>query len=428
MNLIRIDKLFNFEKGSLQSSKCVAGDYNFITASAKWKTHYEYTYETEALVFAAAASGSLGRTHYVNGKFIASDLCFVLSPKDPANLPIDLQFYHIIFNSLRDDIVKNTKSGTSKEAIGLASFGKYEIPYIAIDRQNEIKNQIVTSVEVKEKLTSELTSQLDLIKILRQQILQDAVNGKLVPQDPKDETASKLLERIKAEKEQLIKRQKIKKDRQLTEINPEEEPFEIPNGWVWCRGEDIAEFIDPQPSHRTPPESLNGIPYVSMKDISDNGNIDFTFARKVNPAILLEHNKRYTLQVGDFIFGKIGTIGKPVWLTAPFNYTLSANLILIQGNRLLLNERFLFYFLSSPMAEKHLYENKSDMSYPVFGMKKARLMPIPLPPLREQQRIVTKMELLMNLCDELEQTIQQNQKYTQELLKVALKEALELKT
>src|ERR1019366_4064689 len=125
MSMYRIDKLFNFEKGTLQSSKCEAGKYNFITASVEWKTHKEFSYDCEALVFAAAASGSLGRTHYVNGKFIASDLCFIITAKDPKNFPIDLRFYHIIFNEFKKDIVKNTKAGTSKEAIGLTKFGSY---------------------------------------------------------------------------------------------------------------------------------------------------------------------------------------------------------------------------------------------------------------------------------------------------------------
>ena len=71
--MIEIGKLFNIEKGSLQSSKCTPGQYSFITAGEEWKTHIEYTHDCEALVFAMAASGSLGRTHYVNGKFIASD-------------------------------------------------------------------------------------------------------------------------------------------------------------------------------------------------------------------------------------------------------------------------------------------------------------------------------------------------------------------
>ncbi len=125
MSLMKISDLFNFEKGILQSTKCTPGKYDFITASSEWKTHNEFTHECEALIFAAAASGSLGRTHYVNGKFVSSDLCFIVTPKDPKNLPIDLKFYHLIFQAFKDEIVRNTKAGTSKEAIGLRAFGNY---------------------------------------------------------------------------------------------------------------------------------------------------------------------------------------------------------------------------------------------------------------------------------------------------------------
>ena len=126
--MAKIKEIFSLVKGTLQSSKCTPGDYNFITASKDWKTHNEFSNDHEALIFAAAASGSLGRTHYVNGKFITSDLCFIITPKDNNKFPIDLKFYHIIFQTLKDDIVKNTKAGTSKEAIGLKSLGEYDIP------------------------------------------------------------------------------------------------------------------------------------------------------------------------------------------------------------------------------------------------------------------------------------------------------------
>lgn len=169
MSLIRIDKLFNFEKGILQSSKCIPGSYDFITASADWKTHNEYTHNCEALIFAAAASGSLGRTHYVNGKFISSDLCFILTPKSPKDFPIDLKFYHTIFNELRQDIVKNTKAGTSKEAIGLTSFGKYELPYFPLNKQIEIKERMNTIQLLKD----ELNNQIEMIDQLFSVLIRD---------------------------------------------------------------------------------------------------------------------------------------------------------------------------------------------------------------------------------------------------------------
>jgi len=124
-----IEDLFDFEKGTLQSSKCTPGKYTFITAAEEWKTHESYTHDCEALVFAMAASGSLGRTHYVNGKFISSDLCFILTPKK--ELKLDLLFYYRLFNFLRRDIVKKTATGTSKLAINQTNFGAYRLPFFA---------------------------------------------------------------------------------------------------------------------------------------------------------------------------------------------------------------------------------------------------------------------------------------------------------
>ena len=365
MSLIKIEDLFHFEKGVLQSSKCIEGEYDFITASSEWKTNNEYTHNCEALVFAAAASGSLGRTHYVNGKFISSDLCFIITPKDPINYPIDLKFYHIIFNELKNDIVKNTKAGTSKEAIGMKSFGNYCLPYFEINQQIEIKQQFEKMLSINKGIDEELSHQLSLIKQLRQAFLREAMQGcfefkQQTLQDGEIETGAQLLEKIKAEKAQLIKEKKLKKEKELPSISEDEIPFEIPEHWVWCRGNDLANYIDPQPSHRTPPISKDGIPYVAMSDIKKDGTIDFNSARKVSLNILDEHQKRYQLEDGDFIFGKIGTIGKPVLLPQPFEYTLSANVILIQPNRKIILDDFLYYFLGSPVAEKNLIDKKTN--------------------------------------------------------------------
>lgn len=268
---MRIDEIFSFEKGVLQSSKCIPGDYNFITASSDWKTHNEYTHECEALIFAAAASGSLGRTHYVNGKFVSSDLCFIITPKDQKKLPVDLKFYHILFNELKDEIVRNTKAGTSKEAIGLGVFGKYELPYFDIDTQIEIKNRFVNSEELKDNISTELTHQLNLLKKLRQQLLQDAVQGKLVKQNKNDEPASKLLQKIKAEKEKLIAQKKLKKEKELPPITAAEIPFEIPEKWVWCRLGEICTKIGSGSTPNGSNYSETGTPFFRSQNIYDNG-------------------------------------------------------------------------------------------------------------------------------------------------------------
>ena len=132
---VKIGDIFSIEKGSLQSSKCTPEKYDFITAATDWKTHNSYDHECEAIVYAVAASGSLGRAHYVNGKFIASDLCFILTENDKNQYPINFLFYQIVFEMLRDEIVSKTKTGTSKESINRGNFSNYEIPYFPIEFQ-----------------------------------------------------------------------------------------------------------------------------------------------------------------------------------------------------------------------------------------------------------------------------------------------------
>jgi type I restriction enzyme S subunit len=139
MSKIQIGKLFDIKKGSLQSSKNIDGEYFFITAAEEWKTHTSYSHDCEALVFAAAAEGSLGRVHYVNGKFIASDLCYILTPKKELEKKIDLEFYNYYFKVIREQLVKDCKTGTSKKAINQAKFKSYNILNIDYPEQIELK-------------------------------------------------------------------------------------------------------------------------------------------------------------------------------------------------------------------------------------------------------------------------------------------------
>ncbi len=133
--MVKIGTLFEIERGSLQSEKSEDGEYDFVTASAEWKTHIEYTHECEAIVFAFGAGGSLGRTHYVNGKFIASNLCFILKPKKDSGYDIDMQFYNNYFAAIRKQLVSDLADGTSKLTIGDDDLKEYYIDYIPYEKQ-----------------------------------------------------------------------------------------------------------------------------------------------------------------------------------------------------------------------------------------------------------------------------------------------------
>jgi type I restriction enzyme S subunit len=420
---MRIDEIFRFEKGVLQSSKCVPGEFDFITASSEWKTHNEYTHDCEALIFAAAASGSLGRTHYVNGKFVSSDLCFIITPKDQENLPIDLKFYHILFNELKDEIVRNTKAGTSKEAIGLGSFGKYELPYFDIDTQIEIKNRFVNSEEIKSSLSTELNQQVNLVKKLRQQLLQDAVQGKLVEQNNKDQPASELLEKIKAEKRKLVSEKKIKKEKELPSIKPEEIPFEIPENWIWCRLGDSVILKRGKSKHR-PRNDISlfeggTYPFIQTGDVArskTNGYLIETINGYYNDfglsQSLMQNKGTLCITIAANI-AECGFLG--------FDACAPDSIVCLNAIDKII-EKYCFYYIIQAREDIEKYAPATAQKN--INLEILNSLLIPLPPLSEQNRIVQKLDELMQYCNELEESIKQSESQNEKLLQQVLREAL----
>lgn len=164
--LVKVSDLFSVKKGTLASGNAVeTGEFNFITAAEEWKRHNESTHDGEALVYAVGASGSLGRCHYVNGKFVASNLCLVLTPKEKAP-PIDLQFYAHYFSLIRPRIVEALAAGTSKKTIGQPAFEDYLIEYVPLEAQKEfLATNVARADELKAqlaKLEAELSRELSV--------------------------------------------------------------------------------------------------------------------------------------------------------------------------------------------------------------------------------------------------------------------------
>ena len=188
----------------------------------------------------------------------------------------------------------------------------------------------------------------------------------------------------------------------------------------------VATMIDPQPSHRTPPEFENGIPYIGIGDIDYNGKtIRFKNARKVNPSVYEDHLQRYTLRNGDFVMGKIGTIGKPFRLPLPQNYTLSANVILIQPDAGKINPEYLFWQFSSPLITEQLMEGKNETSQPAFGIQKARLLQIKMCSPEAQDRIVYDIREKISVCEHIEQTVTLSLQQAEAMRQSILKKAFE---
>jgi len=425
LNLIPIGTLFDLEKGSLQSSKCTEGEYTFITAAQEWKTHNEYSHECEALIFAAAASGSLGRTHYINDKFITSDLCFILTPKDSKKYPINLKFYHFVFNSLKDEIVKNTKSGTSKESINQSNLRNYEIPYFEIDKQNLWIDKLVNTKSIKEDLELELSTGQSLLKQLKQTILQEAIEGKFTAKyrakNPDIATAKELLEQIKTEKEKLVKDNKIKASKPLVPINEDEIPFDIPPSWEWCRLGDIANGFQYGTSTKS---KINGrVPVLRMGNIQ-NGRVLLEELVYTDNESEIE---KYSIEYNDLLFNRTNSrelVGK----TAIYSFQEKAIYAgyLIKYSMILSNSHYINYVMNSPFHYQWCAKVRSDaIGQSNINATKLQSYIVPLPPLEEQKEIVATIEKLFTLCNELESEINQNKTTVDNLMATVLKEAFE---
>ncbi|MBU2114683.1 MAG: restriction endonuclease subunit S [Gammaproteobacteria bacterium] len=240
------------------------------------------------------------------------------------------------------------------------------------------------------------------IKKLRELILELAVRGKLVPQDPNDEPASELLKRIAAEKEALVKAGKLKKQKPLPPITDDEKPFELPQGWEFERLGYLTTLIT-DGTHHTPNYLESGIPFISVKDI-DGKTISFSNCRYISSEQHEEINKRCNPELGDLLICRIGTLGRVTIVDTdrPFSLFVSVGLLKIFKEHIL--PQFAHMVLSSPFLLQQFEKIKAGGSH----TSKLNLVDIPklvlcLPPLREQPRIVAKVEELMAFCDQLEQ-------------------------
>lgn len=260
-----------------------------------------------------------------------------------------------------------------------------------------------------------------LISKLRQSILQEAVQGKLVPQDPNDEPASILLERIKEEKERLKKKGKIKKEKPLPPITEDEIPYELPKGWEWVRLGEICSLIT-DGTHSTPNYVSHGVPFLSVKDVS-NGFIDFNDSKFITQQEHEELIKRCKPEYGDVLLTKVGTTGIAKVIDTKREFSIFVSLALLKIINNTLNPYYIEYMLNSPLGKKQSEENTQGIGNKNLVIKCIKNFIVPLPPLNEQKRIVEKVDQLMALCDELEKNIEQSKKDSELLMQSVLQEA-----
>ncbi|NVD36299.1 restriction endonuclease subunit S [Marinobacter lutaoensis] len=252
----------------------------------------------------------------------------------------------------------------------------------------------------------ELYSVKENVAELRKAILQLAVMGRLVPQDPNDPPASELLKEIEAEKQRLIKEGKIKKPKPLPPIKPEEVPYELPQGWEWVRLGDVGLVGSSSRVHQRDWKD-QGVPFYRAREIVKLSKLGF-----VDNELYISEDHYQALakdglvpEVNDVMLTGVGTIGVPYIVKETDRFYFKDASVLIFKNYYRLYAPYLYWFFKSPYWIDRIHDGSMGTTVHTLTIGRANDIVVPLPPLPEQHRIVEHIDQLMDLCDRLEQQI-----------------------
>ncbi len=290
---------------------------------------------------------------------------------------------------------------------------------------NTKAHQLLKNYYFIKNMLNEISTQKQNITQLKQSILQEAIQGKLTEdwrkQNLDTESASELLNRIKAEKEKLIKEKKIRKQKPLSPITKEEIPFELPNGWMWCRFKEIVNFqLGKTPASKEAGYWINGtIDWLNISDMVNGGFINKTSKKITEKAVKDVFKTQKIVPVNTLLMSFKLTVGKVSINKIPlFHNEAIISIFPYKG----ISQIFLFNIL--PVVTD-LSASKKVLMGQTFNSTSLANMIFPLPQLAEQEAIVEKVENLMQKVSAMEEEINKSEQNAQMLMQAELKEAFD---
>lgn len=417
-----------------QPQRSNTGEYNVYGSNGIVGTHNEFCIEKPCIVI--GRKGSAGALNICENKSWVTDVAYACIPLDPINLKFS---YYLLSTCGLDNLGKGIKPGLNRN-----DAYKVNILIPPLEEQQRIVEkvdelmQLCDQLEQQQTLSSDahatlvdtllkaLTESSDAddfqgnwqrivanfdvlfttehsIEQLKQTVLQLAVMGKLVKQDPSDEPASELLKKIADEKAKLIQDGKIKKSKPLPEIAEDEKPFELPSGWAWVRLENISELITKGSSPK-----WQGVNYV------EEGLLFITSENVGSYSLILENMKyveekfneiepRSILEENDFLMNIVGgSIGR----TAIYDLEKVANInqavCLIRLFLEYLDKLFLLHFFNSEICKNYMFDKQVDNARPNLSMGNISKFLIPIPPIKEQKLIIEKVNEIFSMIEQLQ--------------------------
>ncbi|MBE3641228.1 restriction endonuclease subunit S [Bacillus anthracis] len=323
---------------------------------------------------------------------------------------------HLSRNEYRETLIPNT--GINTEKLVSRFLDKLFKENTVEDLPNEldtVKKKIEKLVNFQKyfyQLKKELQKQNLLLETFKTNILSEAIQGKLVQQNPNDEPASKLLTKINEKKEKLVQEKKIKKEKLLPQISDEEKLFELPRGWEWARFGRIATIAS---------KLVNPSDFLDSYHIAPD-NIEKGTGRLLNFRTVAQDgvtSPKHYFYEGHILYSKIRpNLSKVVLID--FQGLCSADMYPIKTY---MDSKYLLNYMLSSVFLKQATKKDNRVKMPKINQADLNNILVPVPPLQEQKRIVEKVSSFMFLCGELEQTVEQSRHESEELLKAVLQEA-----
>lgn len=331
-----------------------------------------------------------------------------------------------------DEICNRGSDGTTQRIrLQKDKFFNQKVLLPAINEQEDLLKKILFFKNKQSELNLSLTTQRGLIRQLKQSILSEAIQGKLTEkwreENPNIEVASKLLERIKKEKTQLVKEKKLKKEKKILPITEKEIPYELPESWVWCKMQEAGSFERGKSKHR--PRNDN--------TLFDKGTIPFVQTGEVSQS---KYNN-YKINTCSTYYNEFGLKQSRLWPKGTMCITIAANIA--QTGFLDIDACFPdsvvgFTALSDSSISKYikyfieLSKTEIEKYAPATAQKNINLgiiyeLKLPLPPEAEIKIIVQNVEEIIQKCELLENEIIKSEQHAKRMMQGVIKEAFELK-
>ena len=444
---IRIGDVCTIEKGATGITKALPGDYPLVTTGAERKTSRDYQFDTKAVCIPLVSSTGHGKktlnyVHYQEGTFALGSILSAVVPRDETIL--DARYLHVYLQKNKDRVLVPLMKGAANVSLSMTAISNIEVPLPSLVEQKKILDKIDSVSNEHEDFLNELDVQIDLFGKLRQAVLQEAIEGKLTvewrTQNPElisgDNHASKLLEKIKAEKERLIKEgntstklsARIKKDasraqsrgKPLAPIADDEKPFELPDGWVWCRLGKVIVYSDNLDIQKY----LKPTDRVNYVDIDSIDNQKYLIREiKVKAVSELSSRARRVLRPGYIVYSTVRPYLNNLALIEESRPNFIGSTGFCVFKPLMIDMKLIKCILLSSYIKDLYLEMLKGFNSPSITNNQFESTLIPLPPLTEQQAIVERVDKLMAMIDELEKQVFEHKEQSEMLMQSVLREA-----